>query len=126
MDARASAFHNNTLKPGEFVYWTALDAGKPRAETAEKLDKWIDDHGGTPGATRRLWACKWRWCWTCGARSKIGTVISGDYGGLTGECYAVSAYYAHSINPSIILRGGGRASDIGIDYPLDQLGLDSH
>ena len=30
------------------LFIDSTDAGKPRAETAEKLDKWIDDHGGTP------------------------------------------------------------------------------
>ncbi len=125
MDARASAFHNNTLKPGEFVYWTALDAGKPRAETAEKLDKWIDDHGGTPEPPGGYGPVNGGGGGGAGLAvldQKIGTVISGDYGGLTGECYAVSAYYAHSINPSIILRGGVKASDIGIDYPWTSWG----
>ncbi|MGV8956307.1 CHAP domain-containing protein [Lactococcus lactis] len=46
----------------------------------------------------------------------LGQVIPGDFGGLTGQCYAVSAYYAHSINSKIILRGGVAASDIGSDY----------
>ncbi|EPI11769.1 CHAP domain-containing protein [Enterococcus faecalis] len=121
MDERAKAFHNNTLKPGQFVYWTKLDAGKPRAAIAEKLDKWIDDHGGTPkppggygpiggGGGAGLVVLD----------KLLGKEVSGEFGGITGQCYAVTAYYAHSITPEIILRNGVKASEIGNDYPWDK------
>lgn len=120
MDERASAYHNNTLKPGEFVYWTQLNAGKPRAEIAEKLDKWIDDHGGTPKPPGGYGPINGGGSGGAGLANldkMLGKVISGEYGGVTGQCYAVSAYYAHSINPKIILDNGERASAIGSDYP---------
>lgn len=120
MDERASAYHNNSLKPGEFVYWTQLNAGKPRAEIAEKLDKWIDDHGGTPNPPGGYGPINGGGSGGTGLANldkMLGKVISGEYGGETGQCYAVSAYYAHSINPQIILKNGVRASAIGSDYP---------
>lgn len=117
MDARARAYHNNTLQPGEFVYWTKLDAGKSRAETAEKLDRWIDANGGTPDPPGGYGPVGGGGAGLAVLDQRLGTVISGEFGGLTGECYAVSAFYANSINPSIILRGGIKASDIGTDYP---------
>ncbi|HFE9852530.1 CHAP domain-containing protein [Enterococcus faecalis] len=122
MDERAQAYHQNRLKPGQFVYWTALDAGKPRAAVAEKLDHWIDTHGGTPkppggygpigggGGGAGLAVLD----------KLLGQPISGEFGGAPGECYAVPAYYAHSINPAIILRNGISASAIGEDYPWAQ------
>lgn len=118
MDARASAYHNNTLKPGEFVYWTQLNAGKPRAEIAEKLDKWIDEHGGTPDPPGGYGPVGGGGGAGLANLDKVlGQVISGEFGGVTGQCYAVSAYYAHSINSQIILRNGVKASAIGSDYP---------
>lgn len=120
MDERASAYHSNSLKPGEFVYWTQLNAGKPRAEIAEKLDKWIDAHGGTPKPPGGYGPINGGGSGGAGLANldkMLGKVISGEYGGETGQCYAVSAYYAHSINPKIILRNGVRASAIGSDYP---------
>ena len=118
MDLRAAAYHSGALKPGEAVYWTALDSGKQRAKVAEAFDKYIDEHGGTPappngygpvdggGGSANVEVLN----------KMLGQIIPGDFGGLTGQCYAVSAYYAHSINSNIILRGGVAASDIGSDY----------
>lgn len=116
-DLRASAYHSGTLKAGEAVYWTALNAGVERAKIEEAFDKYIDEHGGTPeppggygsvgvGSGVGITALD----------SKLGTVVAGTFGGLTGECYAVPAYYAHSINPSIILRNGVAAADIWKNY----------
>ncbi|MDV2631360.1 CHAP domain-containing protein [Lactococcus lactis] len=118
MDLRAAAYHSGALKPGEAVYWTAIDSGKQRAKVAEAFDKYIDEHGGTPappngygpvdggGGSANVEVLN----------KMLGQIIPGDFGGLTGQCYAVSAYYAHSINSNIILRGGVAASDIGSDY----------
>ncbi|MDT2879664.1 CHAP domain-containing protein, partial [Lactococcus lactis] len=118
MDLRAAAYHSGALKPGEAVYWTAIDSGKQRAKVAEAFDKYIDEHGGTPvppngygpvdggGGSANIEILN----------KMLGQTIPGDFGGLTGQCYAVSAYYAHSINSNIILRGGTAASDIGSDY----------
>ncbi|MGG5311214.1 CHAP domain-containing protein [Enterococcus sp. DIV1304_2] len=122
MDARAKAFHDNTLKPGEFVYWTKLNAGKSRAETAEKFNQWIDDNGGTPKPPGGYGPVGGGGAGLAVLDQRLGTVIGGEFGGLTGECYAVSAYYANSINSSIILRGGVKASDIGTDYPWESWG----
>lgn len=120
MDERAKAYHNNTLKPGEFVYWTKLDAGKPRAEIAEKLDKWIDDHGGTPKPPGGFGPIGGGGAGLSVLDKLIGKSVSGEFGGESGQCYAVSAYYAHSITPEIILRNGIKASEIGNDYPWDK------
>ena len=118
MDERAKAFHNNTLKPGQFVYWTKLDAGKPRAAIAEKLDKWIDDHGGTPKPPGGYGPIGGGGGAGLAVLDKLlGKEVSGEFGGITGQCYAVTAYYAHSITPEIILRNGVKASEIGNDYP---------
>jgi len=122
MDARARAFHDNTLKPGEFVYWTKLDAGKSRAETAEKFNRWIDANGGTPEPPGGYGPVGGGGAGLSVLDQRLGTVIGGEFGGLAGECYAVSAYYANSINSSIILRGGIKASDIGTDYPWESWG----
>lgn len=121
MDERAKAFHNNTLKPGQFVYWTKLDAGKPRAAIAEKLDKWIDDHGGTPKPPGGYGPIGGGGGAGLAVLDKLlGKEVSGEFGGITGQCYAVTAYYAHSITPEIILRNGVKASEIGNDYPWDK------
>lgn len=121
MDERAKAFHNNTLKPGQFVYWTKLDAGKPRAAIAEKLDKWIDDHGGTPKPPGGYGPIGSGGGAGLAVLDKLlGKEVSGEFGGITGQCYAVTAYYAHSITPEIILRNGVKASEIGNDYPWDK------
>ncbi|MGT9161890.1 CHAP domain-containing protein [Enterococcus faecalis] len=121
MDERAKAYHNNSLKPGEFVYWTKQDAGKPRAEIAEKLDKWIDEHGGTPKPPGGYGPIGGGGGAGLAVLDKLlGQEVSGEFGGLTGQCYAVSAYYAHSITPEIILRNGVKASEIGNDYPWDK------
>lgn len=117
MDERARAYHSNTLGPGEYVYWTSLDAGKPRAAIAEKLDKWIDDHGGTPDPPGGYGPIGGGGAGLAVLDKLIGQSVSGEFGGETGQCYAVSAYYAHSINSSIILKNGIAASDIGSDYP---------
>jgi hypothetical protein len=117
MDDRARAYHNNTLKPGQFVYWTALDAGKPRAAIAEKLDKWIDDHGGTPDPPGGFGPAGGGGAGLAVLDKLLGQAVSGEFGGDTGQCYAVTAYYAHSITPEIILRGHDAASSIGDDYP---------
>ncbi|BDH66483.1 hypothetical protein MTP05_26680 (plasmid) [Enterococcus sp. PLM3] len=121
MDERAKAFHNNTLKPGQFVYWTKLDAGKPRSAIAEKLDKWIDDHGGTPKPPGGYGPIGGGGGAGLAVLDKLlGKEVSGEFGGITGQCYAVTAYYAHSITPEIILRNGVKASEIGNDYPWDK------
>lgn len=118
MDQRAKGYHDNTLKPGEYVYWTQLDAGKPRAAIAEKLDKWIDDHGGTPeppGGYGTIGGSGGGAGLTV-LDKLLGQAVSGEFGGDSGQCYAVTAYYAHSITPEIILRNGIAASNIGSDY----------
>ncbi|MBO0441542.1 CHAP domain-containing protein [Candidatus Enterococcus ikei] len=117
MDDRARAYHNNTLKPGQFVYWTALDAGKPRAAIAEKLDKWIDDHGGTPDPPGGFGPTGGGGAGLAVLDKLLGQSVSGEFGGMSGQCYAVTAYYAHSITPEIILKNGIKASEIGNDYP---------
>lgn len=117
MDDRARAYHNNTLKPGQFVYWTALDAGKPRAAIAEKLDKWIDDHGGTPDPPGGFGPTGGGGAGLAVLDKMLGQSVSGEFGGMSGQCYAVTAYYAHSITPAIILTNGIKASEIGNDYP---------
>lgn len=117
MDERARAYHSNTLGPGEYVYWTSLDAGKPRAAIAEKLDKWIDDHGGTPDPPGGYGPIGGGGAGLAVLDKLLGQSVSGEFGGMTGQCYAVSAYYAHSINSSIILKNGIAASDIGSNYP---------
>lgn len=117
MDERAKAYHENTLKPGQYVYWTSLNAGKPRAAIAEKLDKWIDDHGGTPDPPGGYGPIGGGGAGLTSLDKMLGQVISGEFGGITGQCYAVSAYYANSITPGIILRNGVAASNIGTDYP---------
>lgn len=117
MDDRARSYHNNTLKPGEYVYWTSLEAGKPRAAIAEKLDKWIDDHGGTPDPPGGYGSFGGGGAGLAVLDKMIGKTVSGEFGGETGQCYAVTAYYAHSITPEIILRNGIAASEIGNNYP---------
>lgn len=52
-DEKAKKNANGTLNPAKDggVYFTDTSgSGKKRAEVMEKLDKWIDDHGGTPKA----------------------------------------------------------------------------
>ena len=49
MDERAHQYAAGTLPAGKAVYYTDTSGtGKARASIMEKLDKWIDDHGGTP------------------------------------------------------------------------------
>lgn len=119
MDQRAEAYHNNTLKPGEFVYWTSLNAGKPRAAIAEKLDKWIDEHGGTPEPPGGYGSSNGG-VGIAALDKLLGQSVSGEFGGESGQCYAVTAYYAHSITPDIYLRNGIKASEIGNDYPWSE------
>ncbi|MDN3202061.1 CHAP domain-containing protein [Enterococcus faecalis] len=120
MDERAKAYHENTLKPGQFVYWTKLNAGKARAAIAEKLDKWIDDHGGTPEPPGGYGPIGSGGAGLAVLDKLLGKIVPGDFGGESGQCYAVSAYYAHSITPEIILRNGIKASEIGNDYSWDK------
>lgn len=113
-DDKAKAYANGTWNPfmGGVYFTDTSGTGKRRADIMAKVDKWIDDHGGTPDAPNGS---------TADGTIKVldpflGTVVPNDFGGGVHQCYAVSAYYAHSINASIILRGGVNASDIGSDY----------
>lgn len=116
-DLRAAAYHAGALKPGEAVYWTALNSGVERAKIEEKFNDYINKHGGTPEPPGGYGpADKGGGGGLAALDKKIGQVITGEFGGETGQCYAVSAYYAHGINSKIILRGGTAASDIGSDY----------
>lgn len=116
-DARAQAYHDGTLAPGQAVYWTALNSGKDRAKIEEAFNTYINQHGGTPdppggyGPPGQSGGAG-----LTSLDAMLGQVIQGTYGGETGQCYAVPAYYAHSINPSITLKNGVAAADIGIDY----------
>lgn len=116
-DLRAAAYHAGALKPGEAVYWTALNSGVERAKIEEKFNDYINKHGGTPEPPGGYGPADKGGGGGLAALDKMmGQVITGEFGGLTGQCYAVSAYYAHGINTKIILRGGTAASDIGSDY----------
>lgn len=115
-DERASQFHAGTLQPGQAVYWTAENSGKARATIEEALDKYIDSHGGTPKPPGGYGTASGGGAGLTILDKVLGQVIPGTYGGETGQCYAVPAYYAHSINPVITLRNGVAAANIGSDY----------
>lgn len=116
-DERASQYHSGSLKPGQAVYWTAENSGITRATVEEAFNKYINTHGGTPKPPGGYGPVNTGGGAGLTALDKmIGQTIPGTYGGINGQCYAVSAYYAHGINSKIILRGGTAASDIGSDY----------
>lgn len=113
-DDKAKAYANGSWNPlmGGVYFTDTSGTGQRRADIMAKVDKWIDDHGGTPDAPNGS---------TAGGTIRVldpylGTVVPNDFGGGEHQCYAVSSYYAHSINASIILKGGVNASDIGSDY----------
>lgn len=116
-DLRAAAYHAGALKPGEAVYWSEENSGVKRAKVEEAFNDYINKHGGTPEPPGGYGPADHGGGGGLAALDKMmGQVITGEFGGETGQCYAVSAYYAHGINSKIILRGGTAASDIGSDY----------
>ncbi|SFL29088.1 CHAP domain-containing protein [Lactococcus garvieae] len=124
-DERASQFHAGTLQPGQAVYWTAENSGKGRATIEEAFDKYIDEHGGTPKPPGGYGSAGGGGVGSATLSSldkMLGQVIPGTYGGETGQCYAVPAYYAHSINSAITLTNGIAAASIGSDYDWKKWG----
>jgi beta-N-acetylglucosaminidase len=113
-DNKAIALANGTWNPsmGSVYFTSTSGTGRKRADTMATIDKWIDDHGGTPDPPANS---------SSGGGVQVldgmlGVYVPGTYGGGNGQCYAVSAYYAHSINPAITLVGSDAAADIGIAY----------
>ncbi|GFH40804.1 CHAP domain-containing protein [Lactococcus insecticola] len=112
-DDKAKALANGSWNPSMGgVYFTATNGtGQKRADVMTALDKWIDDHGGTPDPP-------------CGYGA-IGGVVGGGAIGIldqvagqrigSGQCYALTSYYAEKMGFGA-LSGGIAAADIGKDY----------
>jgi surface antigen len=107
LDEKASKYNAGDMSVQ--VYWTASgDIGKKRATTMEALDKYIDEHGGTPEPPSGYG--------TTGGKGNI-TVLNQMLGNRigSGECYAVAHYYSQALGgPALV--GHMYASEIGTDY----------
>lgn len=119
LDKRAEEYKNGTLPAGAGVYYTDTSGtGKARAKVMEALDKYIDEHGGTPkppkgyGSSARPGG---------GKLAILDATLNTSLWG--GQCYMVPAFYAQQLGGPM-LRGSGKiaAADIGTDYDWASFG----
>ncbi|GAB2022335.1 hypothetical protein RyT2_14090 [Pseudolactococcus yaeyamensis] len=109
-DDKAKALANGTWDPSQGgVYFTDTSgSGMRRADVMTRLDKWIDEHGGTPDPPGGFGSSTGSGS-IASLASQVGKVIG------SGECYALTSYYAQQLGFGA-LSGHMNASDIGSDY----------
>ncbi|AYG01145.1 CHAP domain-containing protein [Lactococcus allomyrinae] len=117
-DDKAKALAAGTWTPlmGGVYFTDTSGTGKRRADIMQKVDDWINAHGGTPAPPGGYGGGGAVDGSIASLEPFLGTVVPNTYGGGEHQCYAVSSYYAHSIDARIELNNGIAAADIGSDY----------
>jgi beta-N-acetylglucosaminidase len=110
-DDKAKALANGTWTPamGGVYFTDTSGTGKRRANTMAAVDKWVDEHGGTPEPPGGYGPIG-----TIGGsisllEKKLGTYID------DGQCYKLTSFYAESMGFGPLV-GHMAAADIGTDY----------
>ncbi|GAB2023293.1 hypothetical protein RyT2_23690 [Pseudolactococcus yaeyamensis] len=109
-DDKAKALANGTWNPtmGGVYFTDTGGSGQKRADVMTKLDKWIDEHGGTKDPPNGYGSI------SSGGSIGVLDQVAGTFVG-NGQCYALTSFYAEKLGFGALV-GHMSASDIGIDY----------